>query len=130
MSKTGTGYTLVASSGTLASGTSATFNVRRARVYARDHRRQHADRDREQRAPATALTVKVTDATGNVVSGQSVTFAVATGGGSLSATTTSADVNGLATTVWTLGSLGGTQTVTATSGTLSGSPATFTATAT
>ena len=79
-------------------------------------------------------SVRVTDASGNVVSGISVTFAVASGGG----TTTPASPavvltngSGVATlTAWTLGATVGPNTVTATAAGLTGSPLTFTATGT
>ncbi|MFA5414893.1 MAG: PEGA domain-containing protein [Methanoregula sp.] len=84
----------------------------------------------------TAVTILpsviVQDANNNPVSGESVTFAVATGGGSVttgaSATT---NANGIATVIsWTLGPTAGSNTLMATSGSLSGSPVTFTATGT
>ncbi len=74
--------------------------------------------------------VVVTDVSGNGVSGVNVTFAVASGGGTVVPTTPIAtDVNGnAAVNSWTLGTTPGTNTVTATSGSLNGSPVTFTAT--
>jgi hypothetical protein len=74
------------------------------------------------------FTVEVTDASGLPVSGVTVTFAVTSGGGSLSATQAATNALGLASTTLTLGA-GGTNTVTAASGSLFGSPVTFTATA-
>src|SRR5262249_51458178 len=68
------------------------------------------------------------DSSSNPVSGIGVTFAVASGGGTLTTATTTTDGSGLASTTLTLGASVGTNTVTATSGTLSGSPLTFTAT--
>jgi hypothetical protein len=64
------------------------------------------------------------------VTGTSVTFAVASGGGTVNPTTAIlTDVNGLATvTSWTLGITAGANTLTATSAGLAGSPVTFTAT--
>ena len=76
-------------------------------------------------------SVKVSDAGGNGVAGVSVTFAVATGGGSITgagATTNSAGIAQVGS--WTLGTTAGPNTLTATSGTLTGSPVTFTATGT
>jgi len=80
----------------------------------------------------TLPSVIVRDANNNPVSDVSVTFAVVTGGGSVttgaSATT---NANGIATVIsWTLGPTAGSNTLTATSGSLSGSPVTFTATGT
>ncbi len=88
-----------------------------------------------QSAPAGAAvttppSVIVTDAAGNPVSGVSVTFAVATGGGSATGLAATTNASGIATVgSWTLGTTAGPNTLTATSGSLSGSPVTFTATA-
>jgi len=73
------------------------------------------------------LQARVTDAGGSPVAGQAVAWAVASGGGTLSATSTATDAQGVAQVTWTLGTTAGTQTVTAAAGGLSGSPATFTA---
>ena len=75
--------------------------------------------------------VRVTDQYGNPASGITVTFSVASGGGSITGTTASPDGNGIATVgSWTLGPTPGPNTLTATAQGLSGSPVTFTATAT
>ena len=80
-------------------------------------------------AVTTAPSVIVRDASNNPVAGVEVTFAVATGGGTVdpaTAVTTGAD--GIAAvTSWTLGATAGSNTLTATSGSLTGSPLTFTA---
>jgi adhesin/invasin len=83
-------------------------------------------------AVSTAPSVIVKDANNNVVSGVSVTFAVASGGGSLGApATVTTDASGIATSpAWTLGTTAGANTLTATSAGLTGSPVTFTATGT
>ncbi len=82
-------------------------------------------------AVTTAPSVKVTDAGGNPVSGVSVTFAVAGGGGSVTGAAASTNASGIATVgSWTLGTVAGSNTLTATSGTLTGSPVSFTATGT
>jgi hypothetical protein len=64
----------------------------------------------------TAPSVRVTDASGNPVSGVSVTFAVTAGGGSIAPTTAiTTDGSGIAAlTSWTLGTTAGTNTLTAT----------------
>jgi hypothetical protein len=73
--------------------------------------------------------VLVTDNAGNPVSGVSVTFAVATGGGGVTGGAATTGVDGIATVgSWTLGTVAGANSLTATSGTLGGSPVTFTAT--
>lgn len=83
---------------------------------------------------AVPPAVKVTDTDGNPVAGVGVTFAVASGGGTVNPTTTIAtDVNGVAAvTSWTLGAAAGPNALTATAtGTgITGNPATFTATGT
>ena len=75
-------------------------------------------------------SVTVTSAKGNPVSGVSVTFAVATGGGSISGGAQTTNASGIATVgIWKLGATVGTKnTLTATSPGLIGSPLTFTAT--
>ncbi|MGA2384408.1 MAG: invasin domain 3-containing protein, partial [Gemmatimonadales bacterium] len=73
----------------------------------------------------TPHEVRVTDALGNPVSGVSVTWAAATGGGSVSVPLATTDANGHATTVRTLGPTAGMQTTTATA-TLGGVPTTVT----
>ena len=76
-------------------------------------------------------SVSVEDAYNNPVSGVSVTFAVASGGGSITGATTTTNASGIATVgSWTLGTSAGSNTLTATSAGLTGSPVTFTATAT
>ena len=82
-------------------------------------------------AVPTKPSVRVTDANNNPVSGVVVTFAVASGGGSITGGSATTNASGIATVGnWTLGTTAGTNTLTATSGGLSGSPVTFTATGT
>ena len=85
-------------------------------------------------AVATPPSVIVTDANGNPVSGVSVMFAVASGGGTIAGGTTQTDVHGIATVgSWTLGSVTASinnNSLTATSQGLTGSPVTFYATGT
>ena len=64
-------------------------------------------------ALATALSVRVRTAAAQNISKVPVTWAVATGGGSLTQTASLTDANGLATTGWTLGGGAGGQSVTA-----------------
>jgi len=78
---------------------------------------------------ANPLVALVTAGDGIGVGGVTVTFAVASGGGSVGTATVVTDNAGLAQTSWKLGSTVGTQTVTASAGTLAGSPVTYTATA-
>ena len=81
---------------------------------------------------AAPFVVRVTDASGNPVSGVSVSYAIAAAppgatGQSLSVTSTLTDANGLAATTLTMGSLAGSYSVTAISAGLTGSPLTFSA---
>ena len=63
---------------------------------------------------ADSLRAQVTNLQGGPARGSVVKFAVATGGGSLSVTTDTADVNGIVSTSWTLGPTNGPNAVTAT----------------
>lgn len=74
--------------------------------------------------------VVVRDAMGNGVPGVTVTFAVGSGGGSVTGATVTTNASGVATVDrWTLGAMLGVNTLTATATGLTGSPLTFTATA-
>lgn len=81
---------------------------------------------------ATAPAVKVTDAFGNPVSGAAVTFAVASGGGTVGGGSQTTNPGGIATVgSWTLGTAGAnTLSATVTGSGITGNPITFTATAT
>ncbi|MFO0270526.1 MAG: beta strand repeat-containing protein [Gemmatimonadota bacterium] len=80
-------------------------------------------------AVAVAPRVLVTDANGNPVAGVNVTFAVASGGGSVTGSSATTDANGRAGVgSWTLGTTAGANTLSASSGPLS--PVSFTATGT
>ena len=68
------------------------------------------------------------DLGGNGVAGKTVTFAVVTGGGSLSPASGVSDASGNVSTVWTLGATVGAQSISATSAGLAGSPLTISAT--
>ncbi|MEZ4586726.1 MAG: hypothetical protein R2909_10030, partial [Gemmatimonadales bacterium] len=91
--------------------------------------------DNQIAPPGTAVNVApqvtLTDEHGNPVSGHAVTFAVATGGGSVTGGNATTDANGQATVgSWTLGAAGAqTLTATAAGNGVAGNPATFTATA-
>jgi hypothetical protein len=77
-----------------------------------------------------ALVVRVTDENGNEVPGVEVQWAAATGGGSVSSSTSKTGSNGRASMQRTLGPTLGQQTTTATVANLEGSPVTFISTAT
>jgi hypothetical protein len=101
-----------------------TLSPRTIAAYAGD-----AQRGAVSTALAQPIAVKVTASDGLGVGGAVVAFAVTTGGGSVANATASTDVNGIASTTWTLGPATGEQSVTATATGLTGSPITFRATA-
>ncbi len=78
-------------------------------------------------ASTRVLEARVVDANANPVSGHTVSWAAATGGGSVSAPTSATSAAGVASITWTLGTAAGAQTATAASTGLGGSPLTFTA---
>lgn len=79
-------------------------------------------------AVSPAPAVVVTDENGGPVAGVTVNFAVASGGGSVSASSAQTDGSGVASVTWTLGTTAGANSLTASSGTLTA--VTFTATGT
>ena len=79
---------------------------------------------------ASPLVAKVAASDGVGVSGVTVNFAVASGGGSVGSSSAVSDANGLAQTTFKLGTSTGAQSVTASAASLTGSPITFAATAT
>jgi adhesin/invasin len=81
-------------------------------------------------ALSAPFIVAVTDTYGNPIANTAVTFAVASGGGTLSATSATTNAAGQASTRLTVGATAGMNTVTATRAGLTGSPITFTATGT
>ncbi|MDQ3698244.1 MAG: DVUA0089 family protein [Gemmatimonadota bacterium] len=87
-----------------------------------------------QTAPASSIlpvhhSVRVTDQFDNSISGVTVSWSAASGGGSVSAATSVSDGAGIATIERTLGPGSGPQTTTATVAGLTGSPVTFVAAA-
>jgi subtilisin family serine protease/LysM repeat protein len=130
LDKSGTGYRLDAAASGVTGATSAGFGVSPAAAA-----RIAITGGNQQTAPAgtglpIAYGVRVSDAFGNHVPGATVTWAVAAGGGSVSAGQGSTDTTGLASTVRTLGGHAGAQTVLAAVQGLADSAATFVATAT
>lgn len=73
------------------------------------------------------IVVRVTR-DGSPVSGQSVSWSVSAGGGSVTPTTSTTDTNGDASTTWTLGAAAGGNALEASAAGATGSPLTFTAT--
>ena len=129
LSHASAGYTLVASATGLTSATSAAFSIAAGAATTL----ALVSGDSQNAAPGTLLSlpivVRVTDAFGNGVSGHAVTFAIATGGGTVGTPSATTDAAGLASSTWTLGSAPGAQTVAVTATGLSGSPLTVSATA-
>jgi hypothetical protein len=115
--KAGVGYTLIASSGNIANIMSSAFSIAAPLVAAKltivegDNQRGAAG------SPlAIAPSVKVTDASGNAVSGASVTFSPSDAGDVVPTTAIVSDANGRATlTAWILGPHPGPQTLTVSS---------------
>ncbi len=130
LDRTGTAFTMVVTSGAL-TATSAAFNIgvgAAANIVIQAGDNQSATVGTAVAAPPS---VKITDASSNPLAGIVVTFAVASGGGSVSPVNGQATTNasGIATlTSWTLGTTAGAQSLTA-SATGTGA-VTFNATAT
>ncbi|HXV85418.1 MAG TPA: Ig-like domain-containing protein [Gemmatimonadales bacterium] len=127
----GVGYHLRMVTGTVAA-TSAAFDVLVASPSPASLERESGT-GQVDTAGATLgnpYVVRVRDGNGIPVSGVRVTWAVASGGGSVVPATSVTDADGRAAAVHTLGASLGTQAVRASAEDLNGSPATFTSTAT
>lgn len=128
--KSGTGYTLLASSAGLATATSVSFDVAAAAASQLLANSPTTATDTVGQAVTTRPSVSVADQFGNGIQGFGVTFAITGGGGSLTGASQTTDGAGAATVgSWTLGTTTGANTMTATAGSLTGSPLTFTVTA-
>ncbi|HXT17771.1 MAG TPA: Ig-like domain-containing protein [Gemmatimonadaceae bacterium] len=126
--KTGT-QTVTATAGTLSP---VTFTATASAGAAKNITKNSTDPQTAVAGANVAVppSVKVTDQNGNPVASVTVTFAVATGGGSVSGGSPTTDANGVATAgSWKLGPTPGTNTVTATVTGIT-TPVTFTATGT
>ncbi len=124
----GTGYTLTASASGTSNGVSGGFAITAGAATQIALNAGNNQSATVNTAVTTAPSVIVRDQFGNVVPGVSVTFAVASGGGSLTGGSATTGSNGIATVgSWTLGQTAGANTLTATSTGLTGSPVTFTA---
>jgi alpha-tubulin suppressor-like RCC1 family protein len=127
--KSATGYTLAAVSGGLTPATSAAFVITSGAATQIALNGGNNQSALVNTAVATPPSVIVRDQFNNPVSGVTVTFAVAAGGGSLTGGSQTTDATGIATVgSWTLGPTAEPNTLTATATGLSGSPVTFTAT--
>ncbi|PYO69270.1 MAG: hypothetical protein DMD69_03370, partial [Gemmatimonadetes bacterium] len=134
LSGTAGSYTLRFEASGLATATSGTISLSAGAVASLGVNGGNNQTATAGTAVATPPSVLARDASGNPVAGVSVTFAVATGGGSVEPTApVVTGANGVAAaTSWTLGATAGSNTLTATaagSG-ISGNPVTFTATGT
>jgi Bacterial Ig-like domain (group 2) len=123
-------YTLQFASSGLASATTASFTVNSAPAQTIAADSGSAQSGTAGAPLAQKLVVLVTDSLGNPVSGRSVSWAVATGGGSVDSATTVTNSTGRTRVTFTLGLTAGSNAATATSSGLAGSPVTFTATGT
>ncbi len=124
----GTSYTLTfAASGLTATTQSITGGVGRATQIAINA--GNAQVATVGTAVGTLPSIVVKDAGNNTVTGVTVTFAVSTGGGSISGASAASNTSGIATVgSWVLGTMAGANTLTATSAGLAGSPLVFSAT--
>ncbi len=122
-----TGLTLVATATGLASATSGTFIVTNQATQMKA-----SGGDAQQAKPGATLSkplvVSVDDARGRPMAGVTVKWRVTSGGGVITAQSTT-DFKGQASATWTLGAVAGAQGATASVDGLIGSPVIFTATA-
>lgn len=102
----GNGYRLLASVDAVTDVPSATFNVAAAPAATITLVSGGGQSAPPLTALASPIVVEVQDQFGFVVPGVLVTFSVQQGGGSLSASSVATDVNGRASTSWTLGAAG------------------------
>lgn len=131
VTKAGTGYTLLATAGTLRSATSSAFSVFSAAAATIAAVAGDGQTAPAGTAVATPPSVLVTDAFGNPVAGVQVTFTVQNGGGSVSGAVQTTDTFGRATVdSWTIVAGANYLLATATAPNLAGNPVTFTATGT
>ena len=122
--KVGTGYTLAATSASLASATSSAFNIAPGAAAKLVFAAQPSNASAGQ-AIAPAVTVQVLDANNNLVTSSNAAIGIAIannpGGGTLSGTTSIAAVNGMATfSDLSINKVGSGYTLSATSAPLTG----------
>ncbi|HJS42094.1 MAG TPA: hypothetical protein VJ755_01360, partial [Gemmatimonadales bacterium] len=126
--KAGAGYSLSATASNLTPATSAPFNIVGGAAWSIAIDGGTGQTATFGTAVATPPSVFVGDQFNNPVAGEVVTFAVASGDGSITGATQTTNAAGIATVgSWTLDTTAGPNTLTAASGTLAGSPLTFTA---
>src|SRR5256886_404512 len=123
LNKTGSGYTLTATSGAIALSAGAATQIA---LNAGNNQTVAAGS-----AVPIRSSVIVRDGSGNPVAGVAVTFAVAPGNGTITGPNQINDATGIAAVAsWTLATTAGANKITATATGLTGSPVTFTATGT
>ena len=130
VSAPGTGYSLSASATGLTAATSSLFNTGGGVATSISVASGGAQTGLISTALALPVVIQVNDAGSNPVAGTTVTFAVVTGGGSVSPLSGVSNAAGQVQTTWTLGATVGAQSISATSAGLSGSPLTINATGT
>ena len=130
LNRPGIGYTLSANATGLSSATSNSFDIAVGTAANLVPVSGGGQSGTVGGALPQPVVVQVQDVGGNGVSGKTVTFAVVTGGGSLSVTSGVSDASGNVSTVWTLGGTAGAQQISATATGLGGSPLAINATAT
>jgi hypothetical protein len=129
LNRPGSGYAFVASASGLSSANSTTFSIAVGPATQLTLVSGGGQTALSSAALAQPIVVQVTDAVGNPITGKALTFAVVTGVGAVSPSSTTTVTGGLASTNWTLGALGGAQTMTVSGTGLTQSPLTVTATA-
>jgi hypothetical protein len=128
LTKAASGYTLVGSGDGLTSSASSAFAVVPGAPASITKQGGDNQSGLLSALLGSPLSVLVQDPYGNATPGVNVAWAVASGGGALSSSTTQTNSSGIATDGWTLGSLLGSQTATAAASGVA-SAVTFTASA-
>jgi hypothetical protein len=128
--KPAAGYRLAASADSLATAASASFDITTAAAARLDLVAGDGQTDTVGATLAAPYVVRVTDASGNRVSGVTVTWAVSGGEGAMAPNAVVTNNDGEARATHTLGTTVGPQTATAAVSGLAGSPVMFTAAAT
>ena len=129
LTTSGVGYTFAATSGALVPDTTIAITVLSAAATQLTLVSGNTQSGVVITALAAPFVVRVSDAFNNPVAGVTVTWAILSGGGALSATSTATTAAGLGSTSLTLPSASGTVTVAATATGLTGSPIAFVASA-
>jgi hypothetical protein len=127
LNKSGTGYTIIASTPGASNATSTAFNVLPAQATALVLQSGGGQSGQPNTVLAAPIVVQVNDAFGNAVQGVAVSYAVTAGGGSVTPASATTNALGQASATWTIGAQGA-QTLSVTSAGLVGSPLSVSAT--